>query len=239
MLKEKHLKWYYSIRSAGMIKQILYIIFLASVLTLHAQNPVPAKRKLPYTFKKDNELLGLMYREPYDKKREIVLENKRYRIYNNYLSVGYGRCYNSGWKAINVCTSFDYNFHVKKLCFQSGGMLVGPDVWSNTCIQFHMGWGYRMERCNYQLAAYGGLSFSDGYYLQKTDTSTYSVKMNTIGVYVALQAYYKVKFDYGIGLSTFFDANPKQMLAGIKLELFFSGAYKGLKKIDYSKEDSR
>ncbi|HKC68329.1 MAG TPA: hypothetical protein VKG26_08870 [Bacteroidia bacterium] len=187
-------------------------------------------------FKRENKELIKLYKDTFDRKKEIVLQNNRYRIYNNYLSIAVGKCYNSGWKETDLCTAFDFNFHAAKLNFQVGGNLVGPALWNNNCIQLHAGWGYRIERCNYLLAAYGGISFSDGYYLV---SDTLKTRLTAIGAYAALQAYYKIKFDYGIGISTFFDANAKQTLAGIKLELFFSGAYKGHKKINYAKEDEK
>ncbi len=197
------------------------------------------KPRLKPDFPAENKEIAKLYHDVFDRKTEIVLQNKRYRIYNNYLTAGAGQCFNSGWNAMNLCTAFDFNFHIQKKYFQIGGTLVGPALWNNNCIQLHTGWGYRFERCNYQLAAYGGLSYSTGYFLQQTDTLTYKVKMNTIGAYVALQCFYKLKFDYGIGVSAFFDINAKQTLTGIKLELFFSGAYRGFKKIDWRKEDAK
>jgi hypothetical protein len=188
-------------------------------------------------FERENKELKKLYSDTFEKKKEIVLQNKRYRIYNNYLSAGVGKCYNSGWKEVDLCTSFDFNFHTTKQYFQIGGNLVGPALWNNNCIQLHAGWGYRIERCNYLLAAYGGISLADGYYLQTTNTDTFKIRMNSVGAYVALQCFYKLKFDYGIGLSTFVDVNAKQSLVGLKVELFFSGAYKGFKKRNYAKEE--
>ena len=190
-------------------------------------------------FELENKEVKGLYREAFDKKKEIVLQNKRYRIYNNYLSAGVGQCYNSGWKEVELCTSFDFNFHATKKYFQIGGNLVGPALWNNNCIQLHAGWGYRLERCNYQVAAYGGVSFSDGYYLKTTNYDSLKIKMSSVGVYAAIQGFYKFKFDYGLGLSSFVDVNPKQTLVGLKVELFFSGAYKGLKRINYGKEDEK
>jgi hypothetical protein len=211
-------------------------------VTVQSHKPKHKKPKDPYKkpdFKAENKEIKGLYREAYDKKKEIVLQNKRYRVYNNYLSAGVGQCYNSGWQERDLCTSFDFNFHANKRYFQVGGNLVGPALWNNNCIQLHTCWGYRFERCNYQLAAYGGLSFSDGYYIQRVNNDTLKIRLNAVGVYAALQCFYKLKFDYGIGVSTFFDANAKQTLVGIKLELFFSGAYKGFKRINYAKEDEK
>jgi hypothetical protein len=47
-----------------------------------------------------------------------------------------------------------------------------------------------------------------------------------------------VKFDYGIGVTAFADINAVQFLSGIRVELFLSGAYRGLKRKDYTKEEN-
>ncbi len=207
-------------------------------------NPNGRSKKRKETLEKENKEITALYKQLFDKNQEIILQNKRYRIYNNYLTAGVGKCYNSGWKygqPWQLSTAIDYNFHIQKMRFQTGFLLAGPTLGDNSCIQFHAGYGYRFERCNYHWAAYGSLSYTDGYrlekgYLQNIDT-TYKVKLSAIGVYANLQFYYKLKFDYGLGVSAFIDANNKQVLSGIRVEFFFSGAYKGLKKINYAKED--
>ena len=201
------------------------------------KTPRPPRQKPD--FKRYNKELTKLYKDTFERKKEIVIQNKRYRIYNNYLSAGVGQCYNSGWKEFDLCSSFDFNFHARKNYFQIGGNLVGPALWNNNCIQLHAGWGYRIERSNYLLAAYGGVSFSDGYYLQTTNTDTFKIRLGSVGVYAAVQCFYKLKFDYGLGVSTFFDVNQKQTLVGLKVELFFSGAYRGFKKINYAKEEEK
>ena len=226
-----------------MIKRTLYsIVFFISVFSLSAQDAVAPSTINKAINKKHNAELAAAYREPFDKKKEVVFNNKRYRIYNNYLTAGLGKCYNSGWKDWELNTAFDFNFHIDKKYFQVGGLLTGPGLGNNNSIQLHACWGYRIERYKYQVAAYGGISYTDGYYLQtgymqQADT-TYKVKFGAIGAYAAVQFSYKFKFDYGLGLTAFIDANSQQTLTGIRLELFFSGSYHGLKRIDYSKEDN-
>jgi hypothetical protein len=221
-----------------MIQKALYSIFIfISFFSLYAQDGV-----VPLTvIKRHNTELASDYREPFEKKREVIFNNKRYRIYNNYFTAGAGKSYNSGWKDFELSTAFDFNFHADKKYFQVGGILTGPGLGNNNCLQFHACWGYRIERYNYQWAAYGGVSYTDGYYLQtgymQQPDTTYKVKFGSVGAYAAVQFFYKLKFDYGLGLTAFIDANSKQTVSGIRLELFFSGAYRGLKKIDYSKEE--
>jgi hypothetical protein len=195
------------------------------------------RRKKSETFKKENEEIAALYKLPFDKKQEIVLQNKRYRIFNNYVSGGIGQCYNSSWQDIETSASLDYNFHLKRNQFQTGFLLVGPSLRDKNVIQFHAGMGYRVERCNYHWSFYGGVSYSDGYRLQSSSDSVF--KFTAIGVYSNIQFYYKLKFDYGLGVSAFIDANSKEALTGMSIQLFLSGAYKGLKKINYAKEEEK
>ncbi len=51
-----------------------------------------------------------------------------------------------------------------------------------------------------------------------------------VGVYAAAQAATKLVYDIGIGAELFVELNYKQNVIGIKLFLFFSGAYRGVKK---------
>ena len=212
--------------------------------TLHPTAPLMRhRRKKSESFKKENEEIAALYKLPFDRKTEIVLQNKRYRIYNNYVTAGIGKCYNSGWKDVELSTAVDYNFHVKRNHFQTGFLLAGPGVRNDNCIQLHVGWGYRFERCNYHWAAYGGVSYSNAYklqtgYMQVADT-TYKVHFSAVGVYANIQFFYKLKFDYGLGASAFIDANSNQFLTGLRIELFLSGAYKGFKKINYQKEEEK
>ena len=197
------------------------------------------RRKKNESFKKENEEIAALYKLPFDKKQEIVLQNKRYRIYNNYVTGGVGKCYNSSWQDLETSTSLDYNFHLKRNRFQTGFLLAGPSFRNNNVIQLHAGMGYRLERCNYHWAVYGGVSYSDGYRLQSSSVPDSVFKFSTIGVYSNLQFFYKLKFDYGLGVSAFIDANTREVLTGINIQLFLSGAYKGLKKINYAKEEEK
>jgi hypothetical protein len=217
-----------------MIKRILYsFFFLVLTFSIKAQETPP-----PSIYKVQNALLKEIYKEPFDRKREVVFKNKRFRVYNNYVTGGAGKSYNSGWKDWEFCPAIDYNFHLKKLYFQTGGLLSGPGLGNNNCVQIHACWGYRFERSNYMLAAYGGISYMGGYYLSGPADSIYKVPFSTVGGYIALQCFYKVKFDYGIGVTAFADINAVQFLSGIRVELFLSGAYRGLKRKDYTKEEN-
>lgn len=188
----------------------------------------------------DQKLEG-MYKEPYDRKKQILYDGKKYRIYNNYVTLGVGKGYNSIWKDTWTYTAVDFNFHLGKAYFQSGGFVSGPNFYNKEQVQLHLAGGYRKESYKYFWAAFGGLSYSNGFYPVKildmagNDSATAYPTFSLPGVYIALQAFYKLKFDYGIGLTAFADANSKQYSVGARIELFFSGAYRGT--IRHKEED--
>ncbi len=219
---EKYLFYVYSLPE--MFKKIIFILFIVRSLSLIGQETLNQHIA--------NQLTAL-YKEEYSRKKEIKIDGKRYRIYNNYVTIGAGKGYNSGWKDMLFTPAIDFNFHLQKIWFQTGGLLQGQSYGNNQLIQFHLCVGYRKESYKYFWAAYGGLSYTDGYNpiklrdMSGKDSSIGIIHFKETGLYVALQAFYKVKFDYGIGLTLFGDVNQKQSTVGARIELFFSGAFRG------------
>ena len=199
---------------------------LVTTLGAPAQGPGSAFGKEP------DDRLKQMYAEPYDRKREIRLDGKKYRIYNNYVTFGVGKAYNSAWKQLFLATAADFNFHIAKAHFQLGGFLQGQNFYTRQQVQLHLGGGYRRESYQYFWAAFGGLSYTNGYYpftlktMGGSDSLIHPV-MSVPGLYAAVQLFYKLRFDYGIGLTVFGDVNQLQSTVGARIELFFSGAYRG------------
>lgn len=180
-----------------------------------------------------NSQLKQLYKDEYSRKREIKLDGKKYRIYSNYVTAGAGKAYNSLWEDLLFVPAVDFNFHIRKAYFQMGGLLQGQSFGNNQQIQMHGCAGYHYESYKYFWAAYGGLAYDHGYYpyTYKDAAGKDSVKtlktISEVGLYVAVQAFYKLKFDYGFGLTAFADVNQKQSSFGLRFELFFSGAYRG------------
>jgi hypothetical protein len=209
-----------------MIKKTFFFLLIGSAVLSHGQGDKSAFGKDP------NSQLASMYKEPYNRKAEIKLDGKKYRIYNNYVTFGVGKGYNSAWDQGFVVTGADYNFHIQKAAFQLGGYVQGQQFYTRQQAQLHLGAGYRKESYKYFWAAYGGLSYSNGYYpkvykdISNKDSLTHP-HLSEVGAYAAVQLFYKLKFDYGVGLTIFSDVNSKQYLVGARIELFFSGAYRG------------
>ena len=207
-----------------MAKRITFIVFIVLGFSLMGQETINQHI--------ENELAKL-YKEEYNRKKEIKIDGKKYRIYNNYVTLGAGKGYNTAWKQMMFTPAIDFNFHLQKTRFQAGGLLQGQSYGNNQLIQFHLCAGYHKESYKYFWSIYGGLSYVDGYHPLKlrdiagNDSATILGHFKETGIYAAAQLFYKVKFDYGLGLTVFADANQKQSMIGARIELFFSGAFRG------------
>lgn len=167
----------------------------------------------------------------YDRKEEILFDGKRYRKFNNYLTIG-GSFFNSNLRSDaqrGVC--LDFHFHIRREYFQTGIAISGNKFLENNQTQLRFGYGYRKETGKYNLALFGGPTLFYGVY-GITDTAGTSRPefYQGIGGYISAQATRKIAYDIGVGAELFADFNYKQAAAGIKLFLFFSGAYRGVKK---------
>lgn len=188
-----------------------------------------------------NNELDKLYKEEYNRKKEIKIDGKKYRIYNNYLTLGAGKGYNSAYGDALFTPAVDLNCRLQKTRFQIGALTQGRTWGDNKLVQFHVGLGYRKESYKYLWAVYGGLAYTDGYtpFQLKAIDGSDSVKVlghiTSNGIYAAAQLFYKLKFDYGLGLTAFGSYNKYQTIAGVRLELFFSGAYRG--KVQHSDEE--
>lgn len=168
---------------------------------------------------------------PFNRKEEIVFDSKRYRKYNNYLTFGGGLLYSSVRNIDQRVVAADFQFHLQKQYFQLGFLMSGRNFLDNNNLQAHVCFGKRIEKEKMNLALFVGPSYSK-FVTAKQDTSGafFPVVTTGMGGYVCLQAIYKVKYDVGIGIELFGDFTAKQQMGGAKLIVFFSGAYRGVKR---------
>lgn len=168
---------------------------------------------------------------PFDRKKEIVYDGKRYRVYNNYLTFGGGKAYSDIRTKEQSVINADFQFHLQKEYFQIGFYMSGDKFLRNTNVQGHICYGYRYEKELFNLAGFIGPSYS--YFVTgSTDTAgVFTVKEhNAFGGYLALQGIYKIKYDVGIGIELYADISAEQKMAGARVILYFSGAYRGVKR---------
>lgn len=166
----------------------------------------------------------------FNPKEEMVYDGKRYRVHNNWLSAGAGAGFNTNWPKDEKNIAVDFSFHVKKNYFRIGGFMSGADWYLINNYNAHICYGIRKEHEKYNLSAFAGPSVS---YFKRPlkDSVNYNLgsTYNEVGGYAAIEAIYKVKYDVGIGGQVFCDYNRVQMVYGVRLVLYFSGAYRGIK----------
>lgn len=166
----------------------------------------------------------------YNPKQEIVYDGKRYRVHNNWLSAGTGACFNTQWPKDEKNIGADFSFHLKQYYFRLGGFMSGADYRATNNYNLHLGAGLRKETEKYNLSAFIGPSTS---YFKRPlkDSAEYNLETvyNEFGGYAVIEAVYKIKYDVGIGGQIFCDYNRVQSVYGVRLVLYFSGAYRGIK----------
>ena len=164
----------------------------------------------------------------YDKKEEILFDNNRYRKYNNYLTFGGGGLGSTIQQNVQKAFGADYHFHIRRQYLQAGILFSGEDISASNDIQIHFCYGIREEKNRTNVSLFAGPSFFTG--VDGTPGVTGPTIYSGVGAYFCFQAIFKIKYDLGIGFDVFADLADKREMGGIKLILFFSGAYRGVKQ---------
>lgn len=160
-------------------------------------------------------------------KREIVIGDKRYRVYNNWVTFGAGPAYHSENPRTQIAVGMDFHFHIKKVYFNFGGMVSGDEfgLWNN--YTGHMGYvPWRKENEKKNMAALGGISYTQGYsyvYAGHYD----SKRWDRVGLYAEFQYTMKLQYAVGVGTTFFVDWNQKRTMVGVRIDGYLSGAYRG------------
>lgn len=166
----------------------------------------------------------------YNPKEELVYDGKRYRVHNNWISGGAGAGYNTHWPKDERNFGVDFSFHIKKEYFRIGGFMSGANFSLTNNYNAHVCYGIRKEKNKYNLSAFAGPSLS---YFKRPLKDSVNYNLNSayseVGGFVCLEAIYKLKYDVGIGGQVFCDYNKVQMVYGVRLVAYFSGAYRGIK----------
>ncbi len=173
-----------------------------------------------------------VYKQQENFKREIIIGDKRFRVYNNWFSGGGGVAGHTANPYMQVVLAVNINFHIKRQYFRLGGMMSGQDfgLWNN--YQLHGGWiPYRKETEKYNLAFVGGIAYSTGYkFIRAPDVYDNNHPYLEWGGYAEVQYIRKIYFDVGIGGAFFVNVNAKNSIIGIRADIFLSSAFKGYVK---------
>lgn len=165
-------------------------------------------------------------------KREIIIGDKRFRVYNNWFSGGGGLAGHTANPYAQLVIGVNLNFHIKRQYFRIGGMMSGQDfgLWNN--YQLHAAWiPYRQETEKFNLALMAGPSYSTGYrYVGPPDVYDNNNPYAEVGGYAEAQYIRKIFYDVGIGGAFFVNVNSKNTIIGVRADIYLSGAFKGYVK---------
>ena len=164
---------------------------------------------------------------PYNRKEEILHYGKRYRIHNNYLTLGGGFASSSIRSRGQKVVGADFQFHIRRQHFQMGLMMSGDQFLSNNHVQGHLGWGLRKETRTANFAGFFGPAYNYGVVGVAGAPERF---YRGLGAYASLQFVTKLAYDIGLGLEVFDELSGNQNIFGFKIIAFFSGAYRGVKK---------
>jgi hypothetical protein len=164
--------------------------------------------------------------DKFDRNKTIVINNNKFKVYNNWLNAGAGYADDFTRFGQQFTLGVDYNFHIETQYFQAGFFLSGYNFGGYNNTNIHIAYGKRKETKHYNLAAFLGPDYSTGF---KKVNGLFSPDhvYNEVGIYGQIQFTLKATYDTGICLALFGDYNQYQNMAGARLDLYFSGAYKG------------
>lgn len=179
-----------------------------------------------------------LYSQEIKKYEDFIAGNKIYRPYANYVTLATGYNYNFGLKHFEQNASIAYHFRIKDNNFQTGYHISSDEFFLNRSYQmlndiFFL-YGIRRDSSKTNWGAYGGLTYAFGstYAYSKIDSASGNeIKkyktLHKIGFYAEAEITRKIFYDFGLGLSLYTSINKSYQVAGLKLHLYFSSAYRG------------
>jgi hypothetical protein len=218
------------------LKKLLFILFLFTggfAFTSRAQTDTVINGK-HYKIVDENQPTEAKKTDSVKKKKHIIprdstfiLEGKKLKYYNSWLTAGGGIQQNLTYKrSYGFAGGVDFQFPIQRQYFQLGTVITGEKFGFYDNYQFHLGYGKRTEGKKLHAAGFVGISYSTGY--AKVDSSGhYERSFKEPGLYLEGQVVKKLTYDVGAGASIFADVNQEQAIMGIRLIIYFSGAYKG------------
>jgi hypothetical protein len=160
-----------------------------------------------------------------DTKEEITIKKDRFLKKTNWIAVGigYGQKLNSS--DYSFPGSLNAYFHVKNIYFNAGIMRSKLDVLlskysGNYLTDIHGTVGFRTETRKSSFSYFAGPSYVHGL----LDSATL---YKGIGAYAEIQYIQKIYYDIGLGSSVFVNYNRDFPIVGIRLDFYFSNAFRG------------
>jgi hypothetical protein len=158
-------------------------------------------------------------------KEEVTIKKDRFLKKTNWLTLGFGYGQKLNSSDYSFPGSINVYFHVKQVYFNLGAMRTKLDILRSQysagfMTDYHATVGFRNETRKSNFSYFAGPSYVHGL----LDSVS---KFNGIGAYAEVQYIKKIYYDIGIGSSIFVNYNRSFPIIGIRVDLYFSNAFKG------------
>lgn len=160
-----------------------------------------------------------------DTKQEITIKKDRFLKKTNWITVGFGYGQKLNTTDYSFPGSLNAYFHVKNVYFNAGIMRSKLDVLiakysGDFLTDIHGTVGFRTESRKNSFSYFAGPSYVHGL----LDSAT---TYKGIGAYAEVQYIQKIYYDIGLGSSVFVNYNRYYPIIGIRLDFYFSNAFRG------------
>ncbi len=175
----------------------------------------------------NSQLLAQFTRE------DTIIENKIYRPYSNYLLLSVGKSYNIENGEVETAGSVGFVFRIIDQFFQAGYHMSSDQFFLNRSYQklndIFIMYGFRQDLLKRNMDVFFGVSYAYGSTYWETDSlnKRWYKGFSTIGIRVSADYEWKLFYDIGIGLNGYAEWNSYYPIVGIKINVYFSGAYRG------------
>lgn len=173
-------------------------------------------------------------------REEIIINNKIYRPFSNYILLSTGTCFNINQRAVEKSGEVGYVFRIQQYFFQLGYhvssnaffLYRSPQKLNNLFLMY----GFRKENVKRNIDLFIGPSYAYGSKYAFTDTigNKWYSGFSTVGIKLSFDYDWKIFYDIGFGLNAYAEWNKYYPIVGIKINIYFSGAYRGsIEEKDY------
>lgn len=190
------------------------LIFLLAPFFVYCQDTLPKAQPKPLIKQKPKEEL-------------LIIKGNKYKENANWINAGAGVGYIGKYNVSVPCAGLGWNFRFKNKWYKVGYERTGDISYlgrSNVFFNdFHVALGKRKQGNYYNLSWFAG-----GSYCTATDLRNLTdPKERAVGIYAEGSAVFKVLYDVGLGLTAYANVNFAAPVFGMRLDLYFSGAFRG------------
>lgn len=157
----------------------------------------------------------------------FIKDNAIYKPNSNWVTMGIGTGYNPFIKVNEITGNLAFHASFNKLNFMAGYYLFTDESFTSrskhTMSNFCVGTGVRKETLKSNFAVFAGPLFAYG---NKKIHDTKYYRFQGPGFFVDAEYTYKIYYDIGIGVSAFYNFSSYYQVVGLKLHIYFSGAFK-------------